>query len=129
MTSIFTFGNNHFIQVEIYKRCLPKEEIKSVISHCHDAPCGGDVSTSKTAAKVFQAGFFYPLLFKDIHNYVCSCDRCQRVGNLSKKNEMSLNFILEVESFDVRTLTLWDPSYPPKATNIYWLLWTISPND
>ena len=42
----------------IYRRCLPEEEIQSVISQCHDSPCGGHASTSKTAAKVLQAGFF-----------------------------------------------------------------------
>jgi len=36
----------------IYRRCLPKEEVQSVISHCHDSPCGGHASTSKTTAKV-----------------------------------------------------------------------------
>ena len=54
----------------IYRRCLPEEEIQSVISHCHDSPCEGHASTSKTAAKVLQAGFFWPSLFKDIYTYV-----------------------------------------------------------
>ena len=36
----------------IYRRCLPEEEIQSMIFHYHDSPCGGHASTSKTAAKV-----------------------------------------------------------------------------
>ena len=56
----------------IYRRCLPEEEIQSVISHCHNSPCGGHASTSKTAAKVLQAGFFWPSLFKDVYAHVHS---------------------------------------------------------
>ena len=42
----------------IYRRCLPEEEVQSVIFHCHDSPYGGHASASKTAAKILQAGFF-----------------------------------------------------------------------
>jgi len=42
----------------IYQHCLPEEEIHSVISHCHNSLCRGHASTSKTATKVHQAGFF-----------------------------------------------------------------------
>ena len=41
----------------IYQRSLPEEDIQSMISFCHDSPCGGHASTSKTAVKVLQAGF------------------------------------------------------------------------
>ena len=102
----------------IIRRCLPEGEIQGVISHCHDSPCGGHASTSKTAAKVLQAGFFWPSLFKDVHAYVRACDRCQRMGNLSRKNEMPLNFILEVEIFYVWGSTLWDPSHLQGATSM-----------
>ena len=50
-----------------------------------------------------QAGFFWPSPFKNVHTYVRSCDRCQKMDNWSRKNETPLNFILEVEIFDV-----WD---------------------
>jgi len=36
----------------IYRRCLPEEEIQSVISFCHNSPCGGHAGTSKTTTKV-----------------------------------------------------------------------------
>jgi len=42
----------------IYRRCLPEEEVQSVIFHCHYSPCGGHASASKIAAKILQAGFF-----------------------------------------------------------------------
>ena len=54
----------------IIRRCVPQEEIPSIISHCHDLPCGGHASTSKTAAKILHCGFYWPSLFKDTHAYV-----------------------------------------------------------
>ena len=68
---------------------------------CHLSPYGGHFGTQKIAQKVLQSGFFWPSLIKDSHRYVQGCDRCQRVGSISRRNEMLLNNIHEVEIFDV----------------------------
>ncbi|XP_074361529.1 uncharacterized protein LOC141701791 [Apium graveolens] len=52
---------------------------------------GGHYGGEKTAACILQAGFFWNTLFKDAHQFVSKCDRCQRVGNMSKRDEMPLN--------------------------------------
>ena len=54
-----------------------------------------------TGAKVLESGFFWPTLFKDVRELVLYCDRCQRVGNMSKHHELPLTSILEVEILDV----------------------------
>ena len=41
-----------------------------------------------------------PTLFKDARNYVLSCDKCQRVGYISRRNEMPMNYSLVIEPFD-----------------------------
>jgi hypothetical protein len=41
-----------------------------------------------------------PTLFKDCHDFVARCEKCQRTGNISKRNEMPLSGIIEVEPFD-----------------------------
>ena len=84
----------------IFRRCIPEEEIEDVISHCHSSPYGGHASTSKTCAKILQAGLFWPNLWKDVHIAVKNCDRCQRTGNISRRDEMPQRGILEVEVFD-----------------------------
>lgn len=60
------------------------------------------------AHKVVQSGFFYPILFVDVAIFVRGSDQCQRMGTISRRHEMSLNNILEVEIFDV-----WDHSHQP----------------
>ena len=40
------------------RRCVPQEEMKDILEHCHSLECGGHFSTSKTVAKVWQSGFY-----------------------------------------------------------------------
>nr|CAN77865.1 hypothetical protein VITISV_032367 [Vitis vinifera] len=84
---------------QIIRRCVLEEETESIMHHCHSREVGGHFGATKTTAKVLQSGFYWPSLFKDTFNFVAKCDRCQRVGNLSRKNEMPLTNILEIELF------------------------------
>ncbi|XP_075483869.1 uncharacterized protein LOC142524029 [Primulina tabacum] len=60
----------------IIRRCIPAEEVSSILSHCHSGPTGGHFGASKTATKILQAGFYWPTLFKDAHTYVLNCNEC-----------------------------------------------------
>lgn len=53
------------------------------------------------AVKVLQCGFYWQSLL-DTNAFASRCDKCQRVGNISKRYEMPKMF-LEVELFYV-----WD---------------------
>ncbi|XP_030477993.2 uncharacterized protein LOC115695035 [Cannabis sativa] len=55
------------------------------------------------------------------HQFVQSCDRCQRTGNISRRNEIPLTGILEVELFDVRGIDFMGPFSSP-YNNAYILL-------
>jgi hypothetical protein len=85
----------------IVRRCVPDEEINNVIYHCHTGPVGGHAASSKTQAKILQAGLFWPTMFKDVFHYVKSCDPCQKTGKMTRRHEMPQQGILEVELFDV----------------------------
>ncbi|KAL4271777.1 hypothetical protein GQ457_13G016270 [Hibiscus cannabinus] len=94
---------------QLLRRCVPEEEQKDILFHCHTSTCGGHFGGARTAAKVLQSGFYWPTLFKDAHNYYKACDRCQRTGNISRRNKMSLQYILEVELFDVWGIDFMGP--------------------
>ena len=49
------------------------------------------------------------------------CDRCQRMGKLSRKHEMPLKGILEVEIFDVWHIAFMGP-FPSSLGNKYILV-------
>ncbi|KAJ9547549.1 hypothetical protein OSB04_020092 [Centaurea solstitialis] len=97
--SLFKIGADQMV-----RRCVPNSEMKNLLKACHDSPYGGHFGGQRTAAKVLQSGFFWPTLFKDAFEFVKSCDACQRTGNLSQRNEMPLNNILEVELFNVESM-------------------------
>ena len=73
----------------------------SILNHYHTLSCGGNFGGQKTAAKVLQSGFYWPSLFKDVHQFVSTCDKCQRMGSISKQDEPPMRTILEVELFDL----------------------------
>lgn len=105
----------------IFRRCVPEEEIESIITHCHSAPYGGHASTSKTCAKILQSGLYWPSLWKDVHATIIRCDRCQRTGNISRRDEMPQKGILEVEIFDVWGIDFMGP-FPSSFGNKYTLV-------
>ncbi|KAL4324503.1 hypothetical protein GQ457_11G026440 [Hibiscus cannabinus] len=100
----------------IIRRCIPEEEQQMVLEQCHSAPYGGHFSGNRTAAKVLQSGLYWPTLHRDAQLFCQQCDRCQRTGNISKRNEMPLQNILEVELFDVWGIDFMGPFPPPLAT-------------
>ena len=86
---------------QIMWRCVPMEEVPSILNHCHASPCGGHFGPTRTATKVLQSKFYWPSVFKDNYSFVKTCVRCQRVGNISRHHKLPLINMLEVEIFDV----------------------------
>ena len=84
-------------------------EQEGILSHCHDSACGGHFASQKTAIKVLQVGFYWPSLFKDAYTMCKQCDKCQRLGKISRHHMMPLNPILAVELFDVWGIDFMGP--------------------
>nr|CAN60448.1 hypothetical protein VITISV_022548 [Vitis vinifera] len=66
-------------------------------------------ASQKTAMRVLQSGFCWPSLFKDAHAMYKGCDRCQRLGKLTRRNMMPLNPILIVDLFYVWDIDFMGP--------------------
>ncbi|XP_019235428.1 PREDICTED: uncharacterized protein LOC109215773 [Nicotiana attenuata] len=69
---------------QLMRRCVPESKINAILHDCHASPYGGHHAGDKTAAKVLQSGFYWPSLFKDAHEFVRRCDKCQRTGTNTK---------------------------------------------
>ena len=100
---------------------MPEDEMHSILHHCHTLPCGGHFGGQRTAAKVLQSGFYWPTLFKDAHKFVFTCEKCQRMGNISRKDEPPMHPILEVELFDLWGIDFMGP-FLASYNNLYILL-------
>ncbi|KAG8501049.1 hypothetical protein CXB51_003148 [Gossypium anomalum] len=93
-----TFLDEHILKKKKYRRFYTTVTQPQV---------GGHFRRTRTAAKVLQAGFFWPTLFKDAYAYVKSCDQCQRIGNITSKNEMPRTNIIEYILVAVDYVSKW----------------------
>ena len=80
---LMTDGGSHFIH-GAFRKMLVKYDVNHRIAH-----------------KVLQSGFYWPTLFKDARKFVLSCDECQTIGNISRRQEMPMNYSFVIEPFDV----------------------------
>nr|GEU70438.1 reverse transcriptase domain-containing protein [Tanacetum cinerariifolium] len=86
---------------QIIHRYVHGQEAIDILKACHEGPTGGHHGANLTAKKVFDVGFFWPLIYRDAHDMIKSCDSCQGQGKFSKKDEMPQNSIQVCEIFDV----------------------------
>ena len=89
--------------------------------HCHSAPSGGHFGANRTAMKVLQSGLYWPSIYGDCQKFVMQCNECQRTGGVSKKKEMPMTPIVEVELFDVWGIDFMGP-FPSSCGYQYILL-------
>ncbi|XP_070005678.1 uncharacterized protein [Nicotiana sylvestris] len=85
----------------VIRRCVPEEEQLGILEACHSSPYGGHHGRERTSTKLLSYGFYWPTLHKDASELVKRCDDYQRADGISKKNEMPLTTILEIDIFDV----------------------------
>ena len=87
----------------------------------HASPCAGHFTGDKTAQIILQSGFYSPTLFKDCFEGVKHCDACQRMGNITRRNEMLLQGIIVVHIFYVWGIDFMGP-FPSSFGNMCILL-------
>ncbi|GJW95689.1 reverse transcriptase domain-containing protein [Tanacetum coccineum] len=106
---------------QIIRRCVFGQEALEILKACHEGPTGGHHSANITARKVFDAGFFWPTIYKDAYELIKSCDACQRQGKISHRDEMPQNAIQVCEIFDVWGIDFMGP-FPSSRGNKYILV-------
>nr|GEZ70738.1 reverse transcriptase domain-containing protein [Tanacetum cinerariifolium] len=77
--------------------CVHGQEAYDILKACHEGPTGGHHGANFMAKKVFDAGFFWPTIYRDAHDLVKSCDICQCQGKISQRDEM-LQIVIQVEA-------------------------------
>ncbi|GKE53251.1 reverse transcriptase domain-containing protein [Tanacetum coccineum] len=93
----------------VMRRCVAGNEILEILAYCHTGPTRGHHNSSITGRKVYEAGFYWPSIFKDAKDYLIKCDACQKSRNISSRNEMHQNNIQVCEVFDVWGLDFIGP--------------------
>nr|GFC16627.1 reverse transcriptase domain-containing protein [Tanacetum cinerariifolium] len=106
---------------QVIRRCVHGKEAFDILEACHNGPTGGHHGANLTAKKIFDAGFFWPTIYKDAHEFVKNCDSCQRQGKISQQDEMPRNSIQTCEIFDVWGIDFMGP-FPSSRGNKYILV-------
>ncbi|GJV92495.1 reverse transcriptase domain-containing protein [Tanacetum coccineum] len=101
--------------------CVDGKEALKILEACHSGPTGGHYGANITARKVFDAGFYWPTIYKDAYELIKSCDACQRQGKISQRDEMPQNAIQVCEIFDVWGIDFMGP-FPSSRGNKYILV-------
>ncbi|XP_076924842.1 uncharacterized protein LOC143587431 [Bidens hawaiensis] len=91
---------------------FPDEQLLAVST----TPCG-----QKTGYRVLICGFYWPTIFKDASDYARHCLNCQKMGGISKQNEMPLQPILVVDILDVWGIDFMGP-FPNSCGYLYILV-------
>ncbi|KAG8501565.1 hypothetical protein CXB51_003844 [Gossypium anomalum] len=115
------FTDDFSVFEQVIRRCVTRSETSKILEHYHSGLTGGHYSGTKTAHKILESGFYWPSLFKNANRYVTSCDKCQRTGNLSKRDEMPQNCMLSCEIFYVWGIDFIGP-FPSSFGNNYILV-------
>ncbi|XP_076902013.1 uncharacterized protein LOC143556625 [Bidens hawaiensis] len=106
---------------QIIRRCIPESEVQEILAHAHSSACGGHFSGQKTGYRVLTSGFYCPTIFKDASDYARHCLNCQKMGGISKRDEMPLQPILVVDIFDVWGIEFLGP-FPNSCGYLYILV-------
>ncbi|XP_075088481.1 uncharacterized protein LOC142170464 [Nicotiana tabacum] len=100
-------GDEKKVEVEDITETFPNEQLLAMTME--EAPWYADIANYLASAKVLESGLYWPTLFKDDHVWVKSCDEYQRTGNISRRHEMPMTTIQEVEVFDIWGIDFMGP--------------------
>ncbi|GJX10090.1 reverse transcriptase domain-containing protein [Tanacetum coccineum] len=107
---------------QIIRRCVHGQEALDILKACHEGPTGGHHSANLTAQKVFDAGFFWPTIYRDAHTMIKSCDTCSKTRpKFTNGDEMPQNAIQVCKIFDVWGIDFMGP-FPSSHGNKYILV-------
>jgi hypothetical protein len=57
-----------------------------VMKKLHEGPIGRHFATELTKRNILDAGYRWPTMYKDVHDYCRSCDACQRTKGLATQS-------------------------------------------
>eukprot|EP00253_Pinus_taeda_P014619 PITA_14619 len=109
---------------QILRRCVREEEVFDILLACHDGPCGGHFVAKRTALKILQEGYYWHTLHEDVRRYTSQCDRCQRMGKPTPRDEMPLQPQVTLEPFEKWGMDFVGPINPPSRQKSYIIVCT-----
>jgi hypothetical protein len=66
--------------------CLTTTKAQMVMRELHERPLRGHFASDITQRKILDAGYWWPIMYRDVHDYCRPCDACQRIGGLATQS-------------------------------------------
>jgi len=81
----FTLKNDklYWIKNDAERKVIQRHEMEEILFNLHGSQLGGHFNTEATFNKA-KRNYYWPRMYKEVENYVRSCDVCQRLGNKRK---------------------------------------------
>ena len=70
-----------------FRACALKKDVGAILAEYHDGSLGGHFGRDITINRVCQH-FWWPTLWRDVTDYVKTCDTCQQYGPKENHNEL-----------------------------------------
>jgi hypothetical protein len=70
-----------------------------VMKELHEGRSKGHFATEMMQKKILDVGYWWPTMYKDVHEYYKSCDACQRIKGLAIQSLAKLVTSLPKEPF------------------------------
>ncbi|GJZ72722.1 reverse transcriptase domain-containing protein [Tanacetum coccineum] len=103
---------------QVIRRCVHGKEALDILEACHNGSIGGHHGANLTAKKVFDAGSFWPTIYKDVHELVKNYDLVPTTGNKFHKGKNGLKIHPNVKSITVWGIDFMG-SFPSSRGNKY----------
>nr|XP_033512709.1 uncharacterized protein LOC117277393 [Nicotiana tomentosiformis] len=100
-------GAEKKVEVEDITEIFSDEQLLAVAME--ETPWYADIANYLASDVVLESGLYWPTLFKDAHTWVKSFNECQKTGNISRRHEMSMTTIQEVEVADMWGIDFMGP--------------------
>ncbi|GJT00009.1 reverse transcriptase domain-containing protein [Tanacetum coccineum] len=91
---------------QVIRWCVYGQEAVDILTPCHNGPIGGHHGANSTAKKVFDSGFFWPTIYRDVHDLVTRCAPCQR----QEKSRNTMKYLKKLFS-SMRDLDVWGSDF------------------
>eukprot|EP00253_Pinus_taeda_P012813 PITA_12813 len=106
----------------ILLRCLEKTEAQTVLQELYDGPAGGHFGADTTAHKIIHAGYYWPTLFRDAHEYVRKCLNCQTSSGRQRKPAFPFQPVNIEQPFEKWGLDIIGEINPPSSKQHKYIL-------
>jgi transposase InsO family protein len=106
-------------------RCVDELESKRLLVDFHSGFCGGHFVAKTTAHKILKAGYYWPIIFSDVHKMVRGCQQCQLFTGKQKLAALPLQPVVVEAPFQQWGLDFRGQFKDNSSNGYTWIITTI----